>query len=110
MSYLKENWLKIKEQLLRGTFIPQPVRRVEIPKPGGGGYMHRQYVASFIGGAPASDPQIVALVTIRQPDPKIAYYGGTVAAPAVKQILASTLDYLGVRKTTSQPRSYNSSN
>ena len=36
VPYLKENWLKIKDQLLSGTYIPQPVRRVEIPKPGGG--------------------------------------------------------------------------
>lgn len=35
--YLKENWLKIKEQLLIGTYKPKPVRRVEIPKPQGKG-------------------------------------------------------------------------
>ena len=36
-DYLKENWLAIREQLLNGTCEPKPVRRVEIPKPGGGG-------------------------------------------------------------------------
>jgi len=35
-SYLSENWLKIKEQLLSGTYKPRPVKRVEIPKPDGG--------------------------------------------------------------------------
>ena len=34
--YLKENWAEIKNQLLAGTYMPAPVRRVEIPKPDGG--------------------------------------------------------------------------
>jgi RNA-directed DNA polymerase len=36
-GYLKQHWLEIREQLLSGTYQPQPVRRVEIPKPDGGG-------------------------------------------------------------------------
>jgi RNA-directed DNA polymerase len=36
-AYLKEHWLVIREQLLNGTYKPKPVRRVEIPKPDGGG-------------------------------------------------------------------------
>ena len=36
-GYLKEHWLTIREQLLHGTYEPQPVRRVEIEKPDGGG-------------------------------------------------------------------------
>src|ERR1700719_801925 len=35
-GYLKQHWPTIREQLLRGTYQPQPVRRVEIPKPDGG--------------------------------------------------------------------------
>jgi RNA-directed DNA polymerase len=35
-EYLKEQWPAIREQLLRGTYKPQPVKRVEIPKPDGG--------------------------------------------------------------------------
>ncbi len=35
-EYLKEYWPEIREQLLSGTYKPQPVKRVEIPKPGGG--------------------------------------------------------------------------
>lgn len=35
-GYLKQHWPRIREQLLRGTYQPQPVKRVEIPKPDGG--------------------------------------------------------------------------
>jgi RNA-directed DNA polymerase len=35
-AYLKQHWPTIREQLLRGTYKPQPVKRVEIPKPDGG--------------------------------------------------------------------------
>ena len=36
-AYLREHWLRIKEELLAGAYQPQPVRKVEIPKPGGKG-------------------------------------------------------------------------
>lgn len=51
------------------------------------------YVASFLGGAPASDPQVVAVVSIRKPERRIGYYGGTVSAPAVKEILQAYFEY-----------------
>ena len=36
-AYLREHWLRIKEELLAGSYQPQPVLKVEIPKPGGKG-------------------------------------------------------------------------
>ena len=36
-DYLKQHWPALREQLLNGTYEPKPVRRVEIPKPDGGG-------------------------------------------------------------------------
>ena len=35
-SHLKANWWILKDKLLKGTYVPSPVRRVEIPKPSGG--------------------------------------------------------------------------
>lgn len=35
-AYLKDNWLRLREELLAGRYQPQPVRRAMIPKPGGG--------------------------------------------------------------------------
>ena len=35
-GYLREHWPDIRSQLLKGTYQPQPVKRVEIPKPAGG--------------------------------------------------------------------------
>jgi len=57
---------------------------------------HTRYLGSFLGGAPADDPRVVVLVSVNEPDHSLGYYGGTVAAPAVKKILERTLKYLGV--------------
>ena len=61
------------------------------------GYEPGLYLGSFIAAAPASDPRLVVLVMVRRPDSSKAYYGGTVAAPAVRMILTETLAYLAVR-------------
>ncbi len=55
-----------------------------------------KYVASFIGFAPADDPQVVCLVILDQPPVGNVYYGGLIAAPVVKNILDETLQYLNV--------------
>lgn len=68
----------------------------QIARQGGGGYERNAYVGSFIGGAPASDPELVVIVSIRRPERSKGYYGGTVAAPAVREILGQSLAYLDV--------------
>jgi len=65
-----------------------------IAKPDSKGYSERAYVASFVGGAPAQNPAVVVLVSIRKPNIRKAYTGGTVAAPVVGRILEKTLNYL----------------
>jgi cell division protein FtsI (penicillin-binding protein 3) len=62
-------------------------------KAGRGGYGDK-VVASFGGYVPADRPQLVILVVVDEP--KTAEYGGTVAAPAFKEIAESTLRYLNV--------------
>lgn len=62
---------------------------------GSGGYVQGRYVASFVGFAPANDPQIAILVMIAEPQGGI-YYGGQVAAPVFQAIAKDTLRYLGL--------------
>lgn len=59
-----------------------------------GGYSKTKYIASFIGMAPAQDPQFLAAVIVNEPQGEI--YGGSVAAPAFGQIAEFALPYLGV--------------
>ncbi|MBN1786821.1 MAG: penicillin-binding protein 2 [Sedimentisphaerales bacterium] len=63
-----------------------------------GGYDEENYVASFIGGAPAQRPAVVVLVSIRKPNKKLSkgYTGGSVAAPVAAEILKNTLNYLEI--------------
>ncbi len=56
-----------------------------------------KYISSFIGFAPADDPQILGIVIIH--DPKGVYYGGTIAAPVLRDIYDNVLPYLGIEKT-----------
>lgn len=55
-----------------------------------------KYISSFLGFAPANDPQVLAVCIVH--DPKGIYYGGTVCAPVVKNIFANILPYLGIEK------------
>jgi cell division protein FtsI (penicillin-binding protein 3) len=60
------------------------------------GYSEDDYIASFIAGAPAEEPKVVVLVSIRRPNKQLGkgYTGGAVAAPVAAAILEKTLTYL----------------
>lgn len=58
----------------------------------------KRYISSFIGFAPADDPQVIALITIDEPQG--VYYGGTIAAPVIGDIFKNILPYLGIESGT----------
>lgn len=65
-----------------------------------GRYSPDEHIVSFIGFAPADDPQVVVYVAVD--DPKGLQFGGLIAAPIVKNILGDTLRYLGVEPRQDQ--------
>ncbi len=62
-----------------------------------GRYSKEKFVSSFMGFAPLERPRVAVLVLVDEPTVK--RYGGTVAAPAFKEIVIKTLDYLDVAPT-----------
>ncbi len=52
-----------------------------------------KYISSFVGFAPADNPQVIAIVIIDEPQG--IYYGGTIAAPVIKELFENILPYLG---------------
>ena len=59
-----------------------------------------RYISSFIGFAPADDPQVVAIVLIDEPTG--IYYGGTIAAPVISELFDNILPYLGIEEKYSE--------
>lgn len=59
----------------------------------------KQYISSFVGFAPADNPQVLGLVIIAKP--KGIYYGGTIAAPVLQGIFENILPYLGIETVES---------
>ena len=55
-----------------------------------------KYISSFIGFAPADNPQIIGMCIIY--NPQGVYYGGTIAAPVIGKIFENILPYLGIEK------------
>lgn len=56
-----------------------------------------KYISSFVGFAPADNPQVLGLCIIYHPQG--VYYGGTIAAPVIRTIFENILPYLGIEKT-----------
>jgi len=73
-----------------------------IAKVGEKGYADNSNLASFIAGAPAEEPAVIVLVSIRKPNSKLGKgdSGGAVASPVVGRILEKTLNYLRVPEQT----------
>lgn len=67
-----------------------------------------KYISSFIGFAPADDPQVVGLCVIH--NPQGVYYGGTIAAPVIREVFANILPYLGVEKDETQAQASENTN
>ena len=59
-----------------------------------------KYISSFLGFAPADDPQVLALCIVH--DPQGIYYGGTICAPVVKNIFENILPYMGIERKMSE--------
>jgi stage V sporulation protein D (sporulation-specific penicillin-binding protein) len=66
----------------------------------GGRYSADEHIVSFIGFAPADDPELIVYVAVD--DPQGIQFGGVVAAPIVRSIMADALPYLGVKPRTKQ--------
>ncbi|MDD3794806.1 MAG: penicillin-binding transpeptidase domain-containing protein [Lachnospiraceae bacterium] len=58
------------------------------------------YISSFVGFAPADNPQVLGLCIINHPQG--IYYGGTIAAPVIQRIFTNILPYLGIEQDTSE--------
>ncbi len=105
----EENAAKVR-QMLEGVLAPGgTASEVSVPgytlagktgtaeKAVGGTYSKTKFVASFVGFAPAENPQLLVSIVVDEPEGD--YYGGTVAAPAFGEIATRALPYLGVPAT-----------
>jgi len=91
-----------KHAYIEGYRVAGKTGTAQIAKPGGGYYSDR-YLASFIGFAPADNPEVVLLVMVREPKGKYGYYGSMVAGPAFKAMMTDILRYLDVKPAGDAP-------
>ncbi|MCM1376391.1 MAG: penicillin-binding transpeptidase domain-containing protein [Muribaculum sp.] len=64
-----------------------------------------RYISSYIGFAPANDPQVIAIAIVNTPQG--VYYGGQVAAPIIRQLFENILPYMGIEKAPLQEENTN---
>jgi cell division protein FtsI/penicillin-binding protein 2 len=62
-----------------------------------GQYSKTEFIASFVGFVPATNPKLEVMVMVDEPS-RGSYYGGAVAAPAFSQIVGWAVPYLGINK------------
>ncbi|GIN83802.1 stage V sporulation protein D [Heyndrickxia sporothermodurans] len=89
-----------KKAFVEGYRVGGKTGTAQKPKPGGG-YMENNYVLSFIGFAPADDPQIVVYFAVDNPKNTVLF-GGQVAAPIAGTIIGDSLRAMGVKPRKDQ--------
>lgn len=68
----------------------------------------KKYISSFIGFVPVDNPQIIAMCIIDEPTG--IYYGGTIAAPVIRELFENILPYLGIEKEAAKDGGNNEEN
>ncbi|QQZ08036.1 stage V sporulation protein D [Heyndrickxia vini] len=89
-----------KKAFVEGYRVGGKTGTAQKPKPGGG-YLENNYVLSFIGFAPADDPQIVVYLAVDNPKNTVLF-GGQVAAPIAGTIIGDSLRAMGVKPRKNQ--------
>jgi cell division protein FtsI/penicillin-binding protein 2 len=90
-----------KKAMIEGIPVGGKTGTAQKVLPNGRGYSHSNFMSSFIGFAPADEPQFVMGVVLD--DPKPLYYGGTVAAPVFKEVMETLLLSMGYVPKTAPP-------
>lgn len=85
-----------KKAFIQGYHIGGKTGTAQKIAEGGKGYANQKYIASFVGMAPADNPQITLLVSIDEPDPS-NYYAGQIATPVAKQVFNDIFNYLSFK-------------
>lgn len=108
---IKEETAKLEREILESVVTNGTGRRTFLPgyrvagktgtaqKVANGAYIQGEYVASFIGFAPADNPRLAILVVIDG----VPFYGGVVAAPVFQSVMLDSLKYLGVNPDPNAP-------